>query len=109
MLTALLYCFQMNGGTPQLCNGHSPAQPELLGDRQIINRVEFIRVLQQSLHRLGYPDIAERLQSESVRLGPPEHRLQLLDCKDTAGLQEYLCKATLSSQQVCWLHVCCPA
>lgn len=60
----------MNGGTQELCNGHGPVQPELLGERKLINRVEFIRVLQQSLHRLGYPGIAQQLQRESVSTLP---------------------------------------
>lgn len=47
-------------------NGHSRAHSQFVGGRQLIDRTEYVRVLQQSLHRLGYPQAAQSLQSESV-------------------------------------------
>ena len=41
--------------------------PEFLGPRQLINRHEYIRLLQQSLHRLGFSEAAHRLERDSVR------------------------------------------
>lgn len=37
-----------------------------IGSRKWIDRVEFIRLLQQSLHRLGYSEVASKLEQQSV-------------------------------------------
>lgn len=43
-----------------------------IGPRQMILRSEFIRLLEQALESLGYPELAVRLEQESV--GGPWHR-----------------------------------
>ena len=47
-----------------------------MGGRQLIDRTEFVRVIQQGLHRLGYPEAAQRLQDESVSPVYPSAYLQ---------------------------------
>ena len=41
-----------------------------LGPRGLINHDEYVRLLQQALHQLGYPALAQRLEEESVRPQP---------------------------------------
>lgn len=40
---------------------------EYLGARQLINRGEYVRLLEQALHRLGFGDAARCLERDSVR------------------------------------------
>lgn len=48
-------------------NGVHHETPEFLGPRQLINRHEYIRLLEQSLHRLGFAEAAHQLEQDSVR------------------------------------------
>lgn len=41
-----------------------------MGPRQMILRSEFVRLLEQALESLGYPDLASRLEQESVGRWP---------------------------------------
>lgn len=45
-------------------------EQECVGPRAMVNRVEYIRLLEQALYRLGYPAIARQLEEVSVRLHP---------------------------------------
>ena len=55
-------------GSPDQDEDVEPMDTNLIGARSMINRSEFIRLLEQALHRLGYPEIAARLEADSVRL-----------------------------------------
>lgn len=47
-------------------NGGLVQQQRQVGPRGLINRVEYLRVIEQALHRLGYADVAAQLESASV-------------------------------------------
>ena len=49
-------------------NGSGQAGEERLGPRGMINRTEYVRLLQQALHRLGYSAAAQQLEQDSVSL-----------------------------------------
>lgn len=54
---------------PSVANGvmENGAVLDRIGPKGMINRVEFIRIMQQALHRLGYSSVADQLQRDSVR------------------------------------------
>ena len=57
-----------------MSNGVHHETMDFLGPRQLINRHEYIRLLQQSLHRLGFSEAANLLERDSVRhLTDPLH------------------------------------
>ncbi|CAK0785253.1 hypothetical protein CVIRNUC_008459 [Coccomyxa viridis] len=59
-----------SAGAP-MSNGVHHETPEFLGPRQLINRHEYIRLLEQSLHRLGFSEAAQRLEQDSgVQMQP---------------------------------------
>jgi len=47
--------------------GTCEAEPHFIGPRSLINRTEYIRLLEQTLAHLGYPDLATKLEQQSVR------------------------------------------
>jgi hypothetical protein len=51
---------------------------EYVGPRSMVNRTEFVRLLEEALHKLGYPRIATQLEEASVRRrGPLFHAFAL--------------------------------
>ncbi len=44
-----------------------PQQDVFVGRRAMILRHEFVRLLEQALYRLGYDEIAQQLETASVR------------------------------------------
>ena len=65
----LTLALQIHANGAGASNGH--AQSQLIGARQLIDRSEFVRVVQQSLIRLGLRRSAAMLQEESVRPAAP--------------------------------------
>lgn len=62
-----------SGGGASLGSGASPmaptfpqGEPQVLGPRHMLQRSEFIRLLEQALQNLGYAGLASRLEAESV-------------------------------------------
>lgn len=49
-----------------MSNGVHHEVPEFLGPKRMINRQEYIRLLEQSLHRLGFAAAAQQLERDSV-------------------------------------------
>ena len=60
-----------------MSNGVHLEAAEFLGPRQLINRHEYIRLLEQSLHRLGFSEAANLLERDSVRrcADPPDNTM----------------------------------
>lgn len=59
---------QHNGDASEHCNGASSTVqdvPQALGNRGWINRVEYIRLLEQALDNLGFPSLALQLEAHS--------------------------------------------
>lgn len=46
----------------------NPRSPEFCGTKNLINRVEFIRVIEQALVRLGFRELANQLEAQSVSM-----------------------------------------
>ncbi len=44
-----------------------PARAEHLGPHKLINKNEFIRLLEQALYKLGFAAVAKQLEAASVR------------------------------------------
>lgn len=59
----------MNGYTEDMMDavGGQHSVQERLGPRKLINRTEFVRLLEQALHRLGYAEVASLLEQKAVR------------------------------------------
>ena len=62
-----VYLLQLASAGGPMSNGVHHETPEFLGPRQLINRHEYIRLLEQSLHRLGFSEAANLLERDSVR------------------------------------------
>ena len=45
-------------------------QPQRIGPRRMFDKSEYVRLLQQSLNKLGYGDVANLLEQQSVRHKP---------------------------------------
>lgn len=63
-----------------MSNGVHHEVPEFLGPKRMINRQEYIRLMEQSLHRLGFTVAAQQLERDSVQ--PPLKQFLLSDCTD---------------------------
>ena len=50
-----------------MSNGLHHEVPEFLGPKRMINRQEYIRLMEQSLHRLGFTAAAQQLERDSVQ------------------------------------------
>lgn len=67
--------------------GSSPwnAREEYLGPEQLIPRSEYIRLLAQALDELGYADLSQQLQRESVRPGSAFRSSGLIRTRQRTG------------------------
>lgn len=52
--------------TDMQTNGAAHA-PSTVGAKRMIDRQEYIRLMQQALHRLGFHAVAQQLEAQSVR------------------------------------------
>ena len=68
-----------------MSNGVHHEVPEFLGPKRMINRQEYIRLMEQSLHRLGFTAAAQQLERDSVQ--PPTQSPILAELSDLPDLQ----------------------
>ncbi len=85
----------MNG---YMAGGGQHAVEERLGARRLIARSEYVRLIEQALHRLGYPDVARLLEQQTVsRLASASWGAQKMRPGDRRDVADVAGVATVSS------------
>ena len=64
------------GSDDNMKGDNTNSQERGLGTSGMIDRTELLRLMQQSLHKLGYADVARHLEEASVRDKPVPHASQ---------------------------------